>query len=336
MRSVPIPDPVPPPREWVSWNPYKWKNREQIELEIAQEAFISLQPLGIINQIGLEIWETSDVYFDSSDEDKMPTGWWIKLTIFRGLRKTGPTRGPTRRCESTIFIFLIKTFILKTYYTVLALGSLHWSHLGVIIILETIITEVLSAVNILVVVCIYFDILKWRNFRLEQSSDSSNTRSSQFLAWVDQQTCNDAFSLIGDSLKRVSPCQNEARSKFSEIVHPPWHPAPVTFGVKEKVSPAPGSKYTNPNKVLKCCKLLISHRYITNALHDLPGDSRMIQPPSWQHPTQSQQARLLKQTKILSIFTLGLRVTRLGWVKLHCLDKLVSINSMNWNFKVYC
>ena len=81
----------------------------------------------------------------------------------------------------------------------------------------------------------------------------------QFLAGVDQQTFNDAFSLIGDSLKRVSPCQNEARSKFSEIVHPPWHPAPVTFGGQEKVSPAPGSHHTNPNKVLKCCKVFISH-----------------------------------------------------------------------------
>ena len=74
MRSVPIPDPVPPPREWVSWNPYKWKNREQRELGIAQDAIISLQPLGIIKQIGLEILETSDVYFDSNDEVKMPRG----------------------------------------------------------------------------------------------------------------------------------------------------------------------------------------------------------------------------------------------------------------------
>ena len=23
IRSVPIPDPVPPPREWVSWNPWR-------------------------------------------------------------------------------------------------------------------------------------------------------------------------------------------------------------------------------------------------------------------------------------------------------------------------
>ena len=74
MRSVPIPDPVPPPREWVSWNPCKWKNREQRELGIAQDAIISLQPLGIIKQIGLEILETSDVYFDSNDEVKMPRG----------------------------------------------------------------------------------------------------------------------------------------------------------------------------------------------------------------------------------------------------------------------
>ena len=92
MRRVPIPDPVPPPREWVSWNPCKWINREQRELEIAQEACSSAcSDLRIINQIGQEILDRRQMLIlipmmkikCLDDED-------FKLTIFRGLRKAGP------------------------------------------------------------------------------------------------------------------------------------------------------------------------------------------------------------------------------------------------------
>ena len=60
MRSVPIPDPVPPPREWVSWNPCKWKIRENRELVIAQGAFISSAGSWVINKIISRLGEKSD------------------------------------------------------------------------------------------------------------------------------------------------------------------------------------------------------------------------------------------------------------------------------------
>ena len=110
-------------------------------------------------------------------------------------------------------------------------------------------SQVLSAINILVVVGIDFDILKWRNFMLHQWEPRP---SSQVTHQVDRQTRNDAFSLIGDSLKWVSPTSKWSKKQIQWNCSSSMTPcAPVTFRVKEKVSPAPGSKYKAPTQGFK-------------------------------------------------------------------------------------
>lgn len=179
-----------------------------------------------------------------------------------------------------------KTFILKTDYTVLALGSLHESHL----------------------VCNYHIgdnyyrgsfsnkypscglYLLWYSQEEKFHARPMRGKARQvkwLIKWIDKLvTMHSHWLAILWKKSRHVKMKQEANSVKLFILHDTllqWHLEwrKRFLWVQEANKP--------PTQSLRYCKILISH-----LLRLLPGDSRMIQPPSWQHPTLSQQARLLK------------------------------------------
>ena len=53
MRRVPIPDPVPPPREWVSWNPWRQSQDSASFLTTSRTESTSSAPVKVIMYLSI-------------------------------------------------------------------------------------------------------------------------------------------------------------------------------------------------------------------------------------------------------------------------------------------